>query len=124
MQPLVAVHPTVAQARDRFHPDTIATVRDAVARDRVVIVGMAGNPFVRKARNLLTERGTAFTYLEFGGYLSQWKPRLALKMWAGWPTFPMVFVGGMLVGGFKDLEALAQSGELDTLLAGGGAQVR
>lgn len=123
MEPLVRVHPSVAQARDRFHPDTVAQVRDAIARDRVVVVGMAGNPFVRKARTLLTERGTPFTYLEFGGYLSQWKPRLALKIWAGWPTFPMVFVGGMLVGGYKDLTALAQSGELDTLLAGGGAQM-
>ncbi len=30
----------------------------------------------------------------------------------------MVFVGGQLVGGFNDLKALADSGELDTLLKG------
>ena len=33
-------------------------------------------------------------------------------MWTGWPTFPMVFVKGVLVGGASDLERLAQSGAL------------
>ncbi len=118
MEALVRTHPAAAAARANFHADVVAKVSDAVARDLVVVVGMAGNPFVGKARALLTERGTPFTYLGFGSYLSQWKQRLALKMWAGWPTFPMVFVGGQLVGGFNDLKALADSGELDTLLKG------
>ena len=39
-------------------------------------------------------------------------------MWTGWPTFPMVFVKGTLVGGADDLTALAESGELATMLAG------
>jgi len=37
-------------------------------------------------------------------------------MWAGWPTFPMVFVDSILVGGCKDLRALIDSGELATML--------
>ncbi len=118
MEPLVRTHPAAAAARANFHADTVAKVSDAVAREHVVIVGMVGNPFVGKARSLLTERGTPFTYLGFGSYLSQWKQRLALKMWAGWPTFPMVFVGGQLVGGSNDRKALADSGELDTLPTG------
>ena len=38
-------------------------------------------------------------------------------MWTGWPTFPMVFVKGSLVGGADDLAKLISSGELKTLLA-------
>lgn len=37
-------------------------------------------------------------------------------MWTGWPTFPMVFVKGTLVGGASDLEALIAGGELARLL--------
>jgi glutaredoxin-related protein len=37
-------------------------------------------------------------------------------MWTGWPTFPMVFVKGSLIGGFEDLAQLAESGELQRLL--------
>ncbi len=112
MEPLVRTHPAAAAARANFHADTVAKVSDAVTRDLVVVVGMAGNPFVGRARSLLTERGTPFTYLGFGSYLSQWKQRLALKLWAGWPTFPMVFVRGQLVGGAQDLDKLVSSGEL------------
>jgi glutaredoxin-related protein len=38
-------------------------------------------------------------------------------MWAGWPTFPMVFVKGVLVGGASELEKLIASGELKEMLA-------
>jgi glutaredoxin-related protein len=33
-------------------------------------------------------------------------------MWTGWPTLPMVFVEGVLVGGADDLRRLLESGEL------------
>jgi glutaredoxin-related protein len=33
-------------------------------------------------------------------------------MWTGWPTLPMVFVNGVLVGGASDLKRLLESGEL------------
>jgi glutaredoxin-related protein len=110
-------HDTVVAARSRFHADVVAEVAAAVAAERVLVVGMAWNPFVGRARRALTARGVAFRYLEYGNYLSSWKPRLALKMWAGWPTFPMVFVRGRLVGGCTDLEKLLGSGEFDRLLS-------
>jgi len=37
-------------------------------------------------------------------------------MWTGWPTFPMVFVRGVLVGGCHETKALIDSGELKRLL--------
>jgi glutaredoxin-related protein len=55
--------------------------------------------------------------LNYGSYLSLWRKRNALKMWTGWPTFPMVFVKGTLVGGADDVIKLINSGELKKLLA-------
>ena len=73
---------------------------------------MAGNPWCRRARQSLRDAGVVHHYLEYGSYLSEWRRRNALKMWTGWPTFPMVFVKGVLVGGGADLERLIQNGEL------------
>jgi glutaredoxin-related protein len=84
----------------------------------VVVVGMRQNPFPRRARRLLDQAGVAYHYLEFGSYFSRWRERTAIKMWCGWPTLPMVFVKGRLIGGAKDLQALLATGELQTLLAG------
>ena len=65
----------------------------------LVVLGMAGNPFVGKARKLLGDAGLAHEYIGIGSYVSEWRRRNALKMWTGWPTFPMVFVRGTLIGG-------------------------
>ena len=75
------------------------------------------NPFPRKARKALDAAGVPHHYLEYGSYFSDWRRRNALKMWTGWPTFPMVFVKGVLVGGADDLAKLIDSGELQRLLA-------
>ena len=117
MENLTRIHPAAASARAAFHSDITAEVARAVASQPVVVVGMSLNPSVKKARDLLTEQGIAFTYLEYGGYFGQWRQRLAIKLWSGWPTFPQVFVGGALVGGFTDLRALHESGELAQLVA-------
>jgi monothiol glutaredoxin len=39
-------------------------------------------------------------------------------MWTGWPTFPMVFVKGVLVGGASDLGRLIANWEMARMLAG------
>ena len=118
MPALVKVHPTALAAKEAFHKEVVGEVAAAVEKEAVVVVGMAWNPFCKKAVRLLTDKGVAHRYLEYGNYLSGWKPRLAIKMWSGWPTFPQVFVRGALVGGFTDLERLANSGELDRLVKG------
>jgi glutaredoxin-related protein len=66
---------------------------------------------------VLDAAGKQYKYLEYGSYLSDWRRRTALKMWTGWPTFPRVFVKGVLVGA-DDLERLIQSGELKPAKAG------
>lgn len=94
----------------------VQEVKAAVVAHAVVVVGMAMNPFVKKARKALDDAGASYHYLEYGNYLSMWRERNALKMWTGWPTLPMVFVRGTLVGGATDLNKLIASGELKTLL--------
>jgi monothiol glutaredoxin len=112
------IHPAVrGKVATPRHADVVRDVRAAVAANPVVVVGMAGNPFCRRARKTLDAAGVPFLYLEYGSYLSQWRRRNALKMWTGWPTLPMVFVAGLLVGGAEDLKRLAESGELKALLA-------
>lgn len=115
--PETRVHAAIRDKVATHHHDIIDEVEAAIAGHAVVVVGMKQNPHPRRARKLLTARGVAFHYLEYGSYVSGWQRRLALKLWAGWPTFPMVFVKGTLIGGADDLAALIASGELDRMLA-------
>lgn len=111
-----AIHPAIRSKISELHLSVIQQVQAAMVQHPVVVVGMSGNPFVGKARKALAAAGVAHEYLEFGSYLSQWRTRNALKMWTGWPTLPMVFVRGMLIGGADDLRKLLDSGELQQLL--------
>ena len=106
------IHPAVRGKVAAYRADIVKEVQEAVAGNEIVVVGMRQNPFPRKARKLLDDAGLAYKYLEYGSYFSSWRRRLALKMWTGWPTLPMVFVKGVLVGGANDLKRLLESGEL------------
>ncbi|QCB47830.1 glutaredoxin [Hydrogenophaga sp. PAMC20947] len=110
------LHPAIRERVAQDHADIVQEVSAAVAKNDVVVVGMAMNPFCKKARKLLDGAGQTFQYLEYGSYTSSWRRRNALKLWTGWPTFPMVFVKGMLVGGAQELQALVEQGELKRLL--------
>ena len=112
------IHPAIRQAITDNNADIVAEVQVAITKHAVVVVGMAQNPPPRKARKSLTAAGVGREYLSCGSYLSLWRKRNALKMWTGWPTFPMVFVKGTLVGGADDLQKLIESGELSKMLAG------
>ena len=111
------IHPAIRQAVVSSQQAIVQQVQAAVAAHPVVVVGMSVNPFPKRARRALDAAGVAHQYLEFGSYLSGWRERNALKMWTGWPTFPMVFVRGTLVGGAADLDKLISSGELKKMLA-------
>jgi glutaredoxin-related protein len=110
------IHPAIRQTIANNHADIVREVQAAIAKNDIVVVGMAQNPMPKKARKLLDRQQLAHKYLEYGSYLSEWRRRNALKMWTGWPTFPMIFVKGVLVGGANDLEKLIESGELTQLL--------
>ncbi len=111
------IHPAIREGISSHFRETVQEVQTATTTHRIVIVGMAGNPAVKKARQLCETQHLEFNYLEYGNYFNQWRRRNSLKMWTGWPTFPMVFIDGVLIGGYRDLKALADAGELSQMLA-------
>lgn len=110
------IHPAIREIVASNHADIVKEVKDVVAKNDMVVVGMAQNPMPKKARKLLDQQQFRYKYLEYGSYLGEWRRRNALKMWTGWPTFPMIFVKGVLIGGANDLQKLILSGELAQLL--------
>jgi glutaredoxin-related protein len=111
------IHPAIRRKIENNRADIVREVQAAIASHQVVVVGMAQNPHPRRARKALDAAGVPYKYLEYGSYFSDWRRRTALKMWTGWPTFPMVFVNGVLVGGASDLERLIDSGEMKRMLS-------
>jgi monothiol glutaredoxin len=110
------LHPAIREKVANLNADIVHNVQAAATTHPVLVVGMAGNPFVRRARKALVAAGIVHQYLEYGSYFGGWRRRNALKMWTGWPTFPMVFVKGTLIGGAEELERLLGNGELKRTL--------
>jgi monothiol glutaredoxin len=106
------IHPNALQIIAQLHPDVLREVKDAIARHPVVVVGMAQNPHVKNVRKALKAASVDFHYLEYGSYFSEWRKRLAIKLWSGWPTFPQVFVRGVLIGGEDLTKAALADGTL------------
>ncbi len=110
------LHPAIRETVANLNADLVHNVQAAASSNPVLVVGMAGNPHVRRARKLLGTAGIAHHYLEFGSYFGGWRRRNSLKMWTGWPTFPMVFVKGTLIGGADELAGMVSGGELKRML--------
>src|SRR6266436_3488614 len=106
------IHPAIRETIANNGADIVREVQAAVASNDVVVVGMKQNPNPKKARKALETAAIPYKYLEYGSYLDNWRRRNALKMWTGWPTFPMVFVKGIFVGGADDLSRLIENGEI------------
>jgi len=103
----------VKKYQSEFHQSTVEVVQKASLNNKVLVVGMKINPVCKQACKNLSNRNIDFEYLSYGSYFSQWKQRLAIKIWAGWPTFPMVFVDGELIGGNQQLEKLLEQGKFN-----------
>jgi monothiol glutaredoxin len=110
------IHSAIRETVAGHHADIVREVQTAIAANNVVVVGMKQNPFPKRARKALDAAAIPYKYFEYGSYFSKWRPRLALKMWSGWPTLPMIFVKGALIGGATDLERLIKTGELKKML--------
>lgn len=111
------IHPFIRAKIENYRIASVEAVQIAIKEHEVVVVGMSQNPFPKRARELLDHKQIPYHYIEYGSYFSKWHERLPLKLWTGWPTFPMIFVKGSLIGGFEDLKRMIESGELETLRA-------
>ncbi len=109
------IHAAIKQKVSDNHRDIVEEVQSLIEQNEIVIIGMGWNPHCRTACKTLDGKFD-YKYVEYGNYLSPWRRRNALKMWSGWPTFPMVFVKGVLVGGADDLQRVVDKGELEGLL--------
>ena len=70
-------------------------------------------PYCVRAKSLLTNKGVPFDEINLEG---KHQELLDLKEKTGMRTVPQIFVGDHFVGGFQELSAINQSGELDRLL--------
>jgi monothiol glutaredoxin len=111
------IHPAIREKIAAWGAEIVKEVQEVASAKAILVVGMGLNPFPRKARKLLDAAGLEYTYLGYGSYLGGYRRRLPLKMWTGWPTFPMIFVKGVLIGGASDLEKLMASGKLKEMLS-------
>ena len=73
-------------------------------------------PYCRRAEALL--RGKGVTEIEKVEVILDAKGRAELVAKTGRRTVPQIYIGDRHVGGWDDLYALEQTGELDPLLAG------
>ena len=110
------IHPSIRTDVADHQKTIVREVIAAVSSNDVVVVGMRFNPFPKKACKALDALHQGHKYLEYGNYVSMWRERNALKLWSGWPTFPMVFVKGTLIGGATDLKKLIDSGEFKKMM--------
>lgn len=70
-------------------------------------------PYCTRAKNLLKQKGVAFTEVNLEGKPDELQ---ALKERTKWRTVPQIFINDKLIGGFTELLALETSNELDKLL--------
>src|SRR6202162_5243875 len=110
------LHPAIRETIAKHHADIVHEVQAAIAANDVVVVGMKQNPAPKEARKALDAAGIPYAYLEYGSYFNLWRRRNALKMWTGWPTFPLIFVKGIFIGGASGLDALGAPGEAERMM--------
>lgn len=78
----------------------------------IYVTGYCG--FCVRAKQLLKQKGVRFTEIDVEGRddLRSW-----LRQVSGQRTVPQVFINGQSMGGYSDIAALDEAGELDPLLA-------
>jgi len=84
-------------------------------QEEIVIYAKARCRRCRRARRILKRKGYAFEAVDVAG---DEKLRARLAETTGKRKVPLIFLGGRLVGGLEDIEALERSGDLDRVVRG------
>jgi glutaredoxin 3 len=84
-------------------------------QEEVVLYGVTHSRSCGRARRLLRRKGYAFEEIDVGdeGLLISLGEATGKKI-----LLPLVFLGGRLVGGLAEIEALEHSGDLERLVRG------
>ena len=73
-------------------------------------------PYCVRAKRLLDHKGIAYREIDVT-HDGEQRERMMIE--SGRRTVPQIFIAGRPVGGYQELQALEDSGELDSLLGGG-----
>lgn len=98
--------------------DIIETIKEQIATNPVLLY-MKGSPsapqcgFSMRASQALMNCGEKFAFVDI---LQNPDIRSNLPVYANWPTFPQLWVGGELVGGCDIITEMGENGELATLV--------
>ena len=83
-------------------------------QEEILVYATARSRSCRRARRLLERGGYAFEEVD----VCDDGLRVSLIEATGRKTLPLVFLGGRLVGGLGEIEALEHSGDLERLVRG------
>lgn len=72
-------------------------------------------PFCTRAKKLLDAKSVEYQVIDVSAEADGWKK---MEARSGRRTIPQIFIGDHHVGGFDELQAADQSGQLDELLKG------
>ncbi|MDR2128586.1 MAG: Grx4 family monothiol glutaredoxin [Burkholderiaceae bacterium] len=101
---------------------------DALVKGHDVVLFMKGSAafpmcgFSGRAVQLLKACGVDFKALVTVNVLEDEAMRQGVKDYSNWPTIPQLYVKGEFIGGSDIMLEMYESGELQQLLGGGGAQ--
>ena len=82
---------------------------------KIVIYSKVPCPYCVAAKNFLNDKGIPFEEIDLTHDMDQLQ---RIKEHYGWRTVPLILIDGTLVGGYTDLKAMDENGELDKLLIG------
>lgn len=80
----------------------------------VVVYTTAECPYCLQAKRLLERKGVDYREVDVGADPAR---RREMMEASGRRSVPQILIGGESIGGFDDLRALEQSGELEAMLA-------
>lgn len=70
-------------------------------------------PYCVRAINLLNEKKLAYKEIDLTDKFDEIE---RIKKETGWRTVPIILINGRVIGGYDDLKALDQEGQLDKLV--------
>ncbi|XP_013913212.1 PREDICTED: glutaredoxin-1 [Thamnophis sirtalis] len=94
-------------------------VASHIASDTVVVFGKKSCPFCQRALDLLKQiniKSGHFKYIDLTSQKNMDDIQDYLMQLTGARTVPRIFIGETCIGGFTDLDALNNSGELSVML--------
>ena len=70
-------------------------------------------PYCSNAKRFFEEKGIEYTVIDLTNKPEEMQ---AIKDKTGWRTVPIIMINGKMIGGYTDMKALDETGELDQML--------